>query len=65
MTENPQRPTDGSCSRWLGAGYCRAGGTRYFAVGHRCPSHTPAALAGQPELVGGPGVPAYRRESNA
>jgi hypothetical protein len=57
------RPTDGSCSHWVGAElrYCReAQGVRYFQVGHRCAVHTPAALAGLPELVAGPGIPAYR-----
>jgi hypothetical protein len=61
----PVRPTDGSCSRWLGSAYCRARETRYFAVGHRCPDHSPCALAGQPELPPGPGIPAYQRESGA
>lgn len=54
------RPEDGSCSRWLGDHYCRAVDTHYYAVGHRCPAHTPAALAGQPEPQRGPGIPAYR-----
>jgi hypothetical protein len=54
------RPTDGSCSHWIGAElrYCRAAeDVRYFAVGHRCSSHTPAALAGQPEIPAGLGWP--------
>lgn len=57
------RPTNGSCTHWVGAElrYCRAtGGVRYFQVGHRCGARTPAALAGQPEPVAGPGIPAYR-----
>lgn len=58
----PVRPTDGSCSRWLGDRYCRAADTRYFAVGHRCSAHTPAALAGQPEPPAGPGIPAYQQQ---
>lgn len=59
----PVRPTDGSCSRYLGADYCRATPTRYFAVGSRCTAHTPAALASRPELPAGPGIPAYREET--
>jgi hypothetical protein len=58
---NETRPADGTCSQWTGAAYCRAGGTRYYAVGHRCSSHSPAALAGQPEPPPGPGIPAYRK----
>jgi hypothetical protein len=61
----PVRPADGSCSRWLGAAYCGATETHYFAVGHRCRAHTPAALAGQPEPPAGPGIPAYQREAAA
>lgn len=62
MTTAPVRPTDGSCSRYLGADYCRATPTRYFQPGHRCAAHSPAALAGRPELPAGPGIPAYNRE---
>lgn len=59
------RPVDGSCSRWLGVRYCRvAERVRYFAVGHRCPAHTPAALAGLPEPQPGPGIPAYARKAS-
>ena len=29
--------------------YCGSADTRLYACGYRCPSHTPAALAGQPE----------------
>jgi hypothetical protein len=59
----PVRPTDGSCSRWTGAAYCGSRPTRYYAVGSRCPRHSPAALAGQPELPAGPGIPAYQKEN--
>lgn len=65
MTAPTVRPVDGSCSRWLGAAYCRASDTRYYAVGHRCPAHTPAALAGQPEPPAGPGIPAHRNGAAA
>lgn len=60
------RPTDGSCTRWLGDHYCRAtDGVRYYAQGHRCAAHSPWALAGQPEPVPGPGIPAYQGEAKA
>jgi hypothetical protein len=29
--------------------YCGSADTRLYAVGYRCPPHTPSALAGQPE----------------
>lgn len=57
------RPTDGSCSRWMGDRYCRAAdGVRYFVSGHRCGDHPPAALLGRAEPVAGPGARRYRRE---
>jgi len=57
------RPTDGSCSRWVGDRYCReVGGVRYFVSGHRCERHTPAALLGRAEVVAGPGAERNRGE---
>lgn len=57
------RPTDGTCSRWVGDRYCReVDGVRYFVSGHRCPAHSPAALLGQAEPVAGPGAGRYRGE---
>lgn len=61
------RPTDGTCSRWVGDRYCReVGGVRYFVNGFRCGEHgptpTPAAVAGRGEVVAGPGAGRYRRE---
>lgn len=33
-----------------GRGYCGAtDGVRFYVCGHRCPAHTPNALAGLPE----------------
>lgn len=62
MTAPTGRPRDGSCARWVGDHYCRRiDGTRYFAVGSRCPAHTPNALAGLPENQPGPGIPAYQK----
>ena len=43
-----------------GAGHCGAGtGVRLYPVGPRCPAHTPAAIAGDPEC---PAYPSYRRQ---
>jgi hypothetical protein len=61
------RPTDGTCSQWVGAElrYCRAaGGVRYFVNGFRCGEHgpTPAAVAGRGEPVAGPGAGRNRGE---
>lgn len=58
------RPTDGTCSQWVGAElrYCRAGEVRYFVNGHRCERHSPAALLGRAEVVAGPGAERYRGE---
>ncbi len=63
-----ERPTDGSCSHWVGAElrYCRAtDGVRFFVPGHRCPAHTPNALKGLPEVPAGPGWPIHRQEAQA
>ncbi|BBB01033.1 hypothetical protein RVR_8265 [Actinacidiphila reveromycinica] len=52
------RPTDGSCSHWVGAErrYCRESvGVRHYLPGMRCPAHTPARLKGQPEPPEMPG----------
>lgn len=49
------------CTHWIGVErrYCRADeGVRHFLTGHRCPLHTPSALAGRPEPQPGPGMPA-------
>lgn len=46
------------CGHWLGdeGRYClNAEGVRRYLIGRRCPSHTPAALAGRPEPQPGPG----------
>ncbi|MFC4536911.1 hypothetical protein [Sphaerisporangium dianthi] len=38
------------CGHWsTSAGRCTATGARLYIVGPRCPQHTPAALAGEPE----------------
>lgn len=41
----------GPCTRWAAAAGQHCGGTptRLYIQGHRCNSHTPAALAGEPE----------------
>lgn len=57
------RPTDGSCSHWVGAElrYCRAtGGVRRYQQGWLCGDHDPRTLAGMAPLPDSPGVPAYR-----
>lgn len=65
-TAAQERPTDGSCSHWSGARYCRqTEGVRYFLPGHRCPVHTPNALRGMPEPPSGPGIPTYNRPPGA
>lgn len=52
-----------NCQHWDGPRrrYCLAPGARRYITGHRCPRHTPAALAGRPE----PGTPPpqIRKES--
>ncbi|GAA3617338.1 hypothetical protein ACG5V6_15000 [Streptomyces chitinivorans] len=53
------------CAHWIGSEsrYCNADkGVRRYVPGHRCPDHTPAALAGRPEPQPGPGWPSLRKE---
>lgn len=42
------------CAHWIGAEQRRCGArpARLYLPGHRCPAHTPAALAGKPEPSG-------------
>lgn len=49
--------SDRACGHWNGADSTRCGATptRHYLPGHRCPAHTPAALAGQPEPPEGAG----------
>ena len=57
------RPTDGSCSHWVGGEgrYCReTRDARRYVQGHRCPAHDLRTLAGLPPLPDSPGIPAYR-----
>lgn len=59
------RPAAGVCSHWIGAEsrYCQLGdGVRRYVPGFRCPTHTPAALQGKPEIPPGPGWPKWREE---
>ncbi|MFI6813747.1 hypothetical protein ACIBG7_15105 [Nonomuraea sp. NPDC050328] len=44
----------GPCTHWYGATATRCGAVpaRHYLPGMRCPAHTPAALAGQPEPTG-------------
>ena len=42
-------PQDRPCTGYGPAGPCGATPTRLYPAGPRCPAHTPAALAGQPE----------------
>lgn len=46
-----------TCGHWGGAEarHCGTAPTRQYAVGHRCPRHTPAATAGRPEPPDGQG----------
>lgn len=63
-----ERPTDESCSHWIGAErrYCRATeGVRRYIHGYRCVPHDPRTLAGLPPLPESPGIPAYRKEKTA
>lgn len=50
-----------SCNQWLPAqgSHCGRPG-RPYAVGPRCPEHTPAAQAGRPEPQPGPGYTPQR-----
>jgi hypothetical protein len=67
-TQLDTRPTDGTCSQWVGAElrYCRAGEVRYFVNGFRCGEHGPmptlASVAGRVEPVAGPGAGRNRGE---
>jgi hypothetical protein len=58
------RLAPGVCSHWIGAErrHCQAAdGVRHYLPGHRCPRHTPSALAGKPEPQPGPGWPIHRK----
>ncbi|MFD7410645.1 hypothetical protein [Kitasatospora purpeofusca] len=45
-----------TCGQWLpGDGRHCGLAARPYVVGHRCPAHTPAAEAGHPEPLPGPG----------
>jgi len=58
------RPTDDSCSQWVGDRYCRATeGVRRYQQGHRCATHSPLA-AGMPDLPDSPGIPAYQQNGH-
>lgn len=49
------------CAHWIGAEHrhCHTtDGVRPYLTGLRCPSHTPNALRGLPEVPAGPGMPA-------
>ncbi|MBL1100108.1 hypothetical protein [Streptomyces coffeae] len=49
------------CRHWDGSArrYCRAvRDVHRYVIGHRCPLHTPAAMAGRLEPQPGPGLPA-------
>ncbi|MFF2612662.1 hypothetical protein [Kitasatospora sp. NPDC058046] len=50
-----------NCNQWLPAqgSHCGQPG-RPYAVGPRCPEHTPAAQAGRPEPLPGPGYTPQR-----
>lgn len=59
------RPTDGSCSQWVGDRYCRATeGVRRYQQGHRCTAHSPLAAAGLTDLPDSPGIPAYQQNGH-
>jgi hypothetical protein len=56
-------PPNTQCGHWIGDEhrYCRQDeGLRHYLTGYRCPSHTPRALQGLPEIPAGPGWPIYR-----
>ena len=38
-----------ACDHWAGAEFCGADEARLYLPGMRCPTHTPAAMAGHPE----------------
>ncbi|MFD5425242.1 hypothetical protein [Streptomyces sp. NPDC127084] len=51
------------CRHWDGAQgqYCKqVDGVRQYVTGDRCPTHTPNALQGRPEVPPGPGWPVHR-----
>lgn len=51
----PQIPPGPICAHWDGtSGECGAVPTRRYLSGHRCAEHTPAALAGRPDLDADP-----------
>ena len=65
MTAAPDtRPTDGTCSQWIGAElrWCRATETTRYQQGHFCPAHDIRAALSLPPLPDSPGIPAYRGE---
>ncbi|RCG27207.1 hypothetical protein DQ384_26165 [Sphaerisporangium album] len=52
-TTSPAAQRDRACRRWDGDDYCGAtDDVRLYINGHRCPRHTPAAIAGKPEATG-------------
>lgn len=55
-----------ACEHWGGAAsqHCGATPTRHYTVGHRCPQHTPAAIAGRPEPPDGEGPLKLRTTTN-
>lgn len=56
--DSPDQP---ACGHWIGTEqrHCASGeGLRPYLTGLRCPAHTPAALANQPEPKPGRGLPA-------
>lgn len=56
-------PPNTQCGHWIGteSRYCRTSeDLRHYLPGYRCPSHTPRALQGLPEIPPGPGIPAHR-----
>ncbi|MEV4096940.1 hypothetical protein [Streptosporangium saharense] len=58
IAPSPAATRGRACRYWIPADARRCGatgGVRAYLVGLRCPAHTPAALAGQPE----PGVDAH------
>ncbi|MDG9706257.1 hypothetical protein [Streptomyces sp. DH37] len=60
------QPPVPKCTHWVGpeSRYCHTDkDVRRYVGGHRCPAHTPAALAGRPEPQPGPGWPSLREET--
>lgn len=56
------------CGHWDGAErrYCRSiKDVHHHLIGHRCPIHTPAAMAGRPEPQPDPGWPTEHRAAQA